>query len=213
MTRNAAAHSSASDRSAISWAGTMKRWVTFRKALRSVARSETAQSVANALQPLGFVLAAQGDLASARRCYEEAIVLAQEIGDKREIATALNNRAQLHRLQGELDAAQRLFEEVLTLVQELEDHEDIAITLLNLAMIGIGRGALDGARGMLLETLSIIDSTGSKWTSQSVFEVSAGLANRKRSGSKRPASMARPRPSRRTRGINETRRTRLSWPR
>jgi predicted ATPase len=137
------------------------------------------QCVADALQPLGIVLTAQGNLASARSCYEEAIVLAREIGDKWKIATALNNRAQLHRLEGELDAAQRLFEAVLALVQELGDHEDTAITLLNLAMIGIGRGALDRARGMLLETLAIIEATGSKWASQSVFEVSAGLAVKK----------------------------------
>lgn len=136
------------------------------------------QQVAASLQPLGIVLTAKGDLAAARSCYEEAIVLAHEIGEKWKIATALNNRAQLHRLEGELDAAQRLFEGALALFRQLGDQESTAITLLNLAMIGIYSGAVDDARAMLLETLKIIDATGSKWASQSVFEASAGLAAR-----------------------------------
>jgi hypothetical protein len=44
-------------------------------------------------------------------------------------------------------------------------------------MVGIGRGAVDRARAMLLETLAIAVATGSKSASQSVFEVSAGLAS------------------------------------
>ncbi len=134
------------------------------------------QRVAAALQPLGGVLTGQGDLPGARRCYDEAIVLAQAIGNRRDIATALNNRAQLHRLEGELDAAQSRFEQVLALVRELGDHENVAIALLNLAMVSIGRGAVDAARAMLLDALAIAAETASKSSSQSVVEVSAGLA-------------------------------------
>ncbi len=134
------------------------------------------QRVAAALQPLGLVLAGQGDLNAARKCFDEAIVLAQEIGNTREFATALNNRAQLHRLQGEFDAAQRLYEQVLAVVRDLGDHENVAIALLNLAMIEIGRGVTDPAQSMLLDALAIAAETGSKPASQSVVEVSAGLA-------------------------------------
>ncbi|HQR20369.1 MAG TPA: tetratricopeptide repeat protein [Burkholderiaceae bacterium] len=132
--------------------------------------------VASALQALGIVLIGQNDLVGARKYFDESLALEQEIGNKLSIASALNNRAQLYRLEGELDAAQRLYEQVLDVVRELGDHEDIAITLLNLAMIHIGRGAADRARGMLLETLAIAVETQSKSASQSVFEVSAGLA-------------------------------------
>ena len=45
-------------------------------------------------------------------------------------------------------------------------------------MIRIDSGVVDDARAMLLETLAIIEATGSKWASQSVFEASAGLAAR-----------------------------------
>jgi len=134
------------------------------------------QRAAAALQPLGLVLAGQGDLPGARKSFDEAIVLAQEIGNKREFAAALNNRGQLHRLEGDLEAAKPIYEQALAAVRELGDHEGVAIALLNLAMVGIGRGAVDSARTMLLETLAIAVATGSKSASQSVIEVSAGLA-------------------------------------
>jgi len=73
----------------------------------------------------------------ARRYLEEALVLAQERGDQRELAAAINAIAQLHRMEGDLDKAEPLYEEVLRLARELGDRESIAIGLLNLAMVVI----------------------------------------------------------------------------
>jgi predicted ATPase/class 3 adenylate cyclase len=134
------------------------------------------QLVEYVLQQLGFAWEGLGDLAGATDCYDEAIVLSRQLGNRREIAAALSNRAQLHRRQGTVDAAEPLHEEVLALSRELEDDEAIAVTLLNLAMIAIGRGNIDDARLMLLEALSITVSTGSQSTGQSILEVCSGLA-------------------------------------
>jgi tetratricopeptide (TPR) repeat protein len=128
------------------------------------------------LQPLGIVHHGQGNVATARGYFEEALALAQGLGNKREIAAALNALAQLHRVQGEPDLAEPLYENAVTLAHQLGDRESIAIGLLNLTMVSIGRGAIDRARGMLLEALTIADEIGSRRTGQSALEVAAGLA-------------------------------------
>jgi predicted ATPase/class 3 adenylate cyclase len=132
--------------------------------------------VAFVLQPLGFASMGLGDLRAARGYLEEALALAQQQGNKREIAAALNVLAQLHRMEGALDIAEPLYERGLALARELGDRESIAIGLLNLAMVSIGRGAGDRAREMLQDALTIAEEIGSKRESQSVLEISAGLA-------------------------------------
>jgi tetratricopeptide (TPR) repeat protein len=127
-------------------------------------------------QPLGVALLAQGDSAGARKHFEEGLTLARELGNKREIAAALNALAQVHRMEGALDAAEQLYENVVELARQLEDQESIAIGLLNLAMVAIGRGSVDRVGAQLLEVLAIADAIGSKPAGLSALEVSAGLA-------------------------------------
>jgi tetratricopeptide (TPR) repeat protein len=117
-----------------------------------------------------------GDPATARGYLEEAVAVAQELGNKRELAGALNALAQLHRAETDLERAGPLYESVVALGRELGDRESIAIGLLNLAMVSIGRGAADGARAMLVEVLVIAGEIGSKPATQSALEVVAGLA-------------------------------------
>jgi predicted ATPase/class 3 adenylate cyclase len=136
--------------------------------------------VAALLQPLGLAAHGNGDPNAARTYLTEALALARELGDKRELLAAHNALAQLHRAEGELDAAEPLYERTLTLARELGDRESTAIGLLNLAMVSIGRGADERAGRMLLEVIEIVGETGSQSAGQSVLEVSAGLAARRR---------------------------------
>ena len=133
--------------------------------------------VAYLLQPLALACVGVGDLAAARKYLNEALELAHQIGDPREIAAALNSLAQIARMEGDLATAEPLYEQVLDLGRNVHDMRDVAsISLLNLAMVAIGRDAPERARGMLLDVIAICDEVDSKPTSQSVIEVSAGLA-------------------------------------
>ncbi len=129
-----------------------------------------------ALQPLGSVCLANGDLVSARRHLEEAIALARELDNRRELSAAINAMAQLHRVEGALDAAEPLYEEVVAYARELGDNESVAVALLNLSMVAISRGSTEKARKLLLDVLAIAVDIGSKPAGQSALEVSAGLA-------------------------------------
>ncbi len=133
--------------------------------------------VARVLQPLGMAALGQGDVTAANGYLEEALALAREQGDKRELAAALNALAQLHRALGRLQTAEPLYEDGLALARELGDRESIAIGLLNLAMVAIGRSSQDRPRTMLLDALVVAEEIGSKRMGQSVLEVCAGLAS------------------------------------
>jgi hypothetical protein len=98
------------------------------------------------------------------------------LGNQRNLAAALNARAQLDRIEGRLGEADTVYHEVLALARSLGDRESIAIGLLNLAMVAIARGDGHRARAMLLEVLAIAEEVGSIRVGQSVLEVCAGLA-------------------------------------
>src|SRR5512135_1131318 len=115
-----------------------------------------------------------GDLAEARRYLDEALVMARESGDPREIAAALNSVAQIARMEGDLETAEPLYREVLEIGRDMPDVASFA--LLNLAMVAIGRDSPEKAREMLLEVIAICDELDLKPTGQSVIEVASGLA-------------------------------------
>jgi len=127
------------------------------------------------LQPLGMASVGLGDLVKAREYSEEAVTLARDLGDQRELAAAFNALAQLHRVEGELGLAEPLFENAVLITRELGDQEGIAIGLLNLAMVSIGRGSGEQARRMLLEVVTIARQIGSQPVGQSALDVTAGL--------------------------------------
>jgi tetratricopeptide (TPR) repeat protein len=117
-----------------------------------------------------------GDMIAARAHLEEAVFLARELGNTRELTAALNALGMLHRLEGRLREAAPICEQVLALTRELGDQEYIAIALLNLAMVCVGSNAGDRARSMLLEVMKIGEEIGSKPVSRSALEVCAALA-------------------------------------
>jgi len=118
----------------------------------------------------------QGHLGAARSHLEEALALAHELGDKRNLCAAMNAIAQLYRTEGALDEAEILYESALGLARELDDSESLAVGLLNLAMISICRHIQDKAREMLLQVIAIAQAIGSQRVGLSGVEVSAGLA-------------------------------------
>jgi tetratricopeptide (TPR) repeat protein len=104
---------------------------------------------------------------------QEAVELAREFGDKRQLAAALNGLAQVHRIEGALDDAEPIYQRVVALAREIDDPESVAIGLLNAAMVAIGRGRVDAARNMLREVVDIAENTGSKPVGQSALDVAA----------------------------------------
>jgi hypothetical protein len=97
------------------------------------------------------------------------------MGNRRDLAAAINALAQLERTEGHLDAAENGYDEVLELSRQLQDRETEAIALLNLAMVQIARREPRSA-ATVQAAHRIVEEIGSRRLRQSVLEVAAGLA-------------------------------------
>src|SRR5579862_4596965 len=102
--------------------------------------------------------------------------MARGFGSKRDLAAALNARAQLFHVEFALTQAQPLYEEFSAIADALGDRDLIAIGQLNLAMLTINMGNPEQTSDMIVKALSIAEESGSKPVGQSVIEVCAGLA-------------------------------------
>jgi predicted ATPase/DNA-binding SARP family transcriptional activator/DNA-binding CsgD family transcriptional regulator len=89
---------------------------------------EPAPARAKVLEGIGW-LAQQYDPERAKVAYEEMLDLSRELGEKGNVATALNSLATLAALRGDHAQARALLEENLVVLQELENEPNTATTL------------------------------------------------------------------------------------
>ena len=129
------------------WAATRRRKGCSRKAWRSRASSATRNGSRPCSSRSGWPASVAATSRRRAGISPRRSRLARELGNKRELAAALNALAQLHRMEGELDAAEPIYGDVVAIARELRDREIVAIGLLNLAMVSIGRGSTTPARG------------------------------------------------------------------
>ena len=132
--------------------------------------------LAAVLLPLGLVLAnlQRGD--DSRQVFEQAAALADEVGNQRQLAVALNGLAQGWRAAGRLEQADAQYLRVQRIAQELEDRESCAIALLNRAMVAVLRRDLPLARTLLCEVAALSAQAASEPVLLSLFDAAAGLA-------------------------------------
>ena len=148
---------------------------TLTEGLRIFEALNSRKGIGQVLQPLGMAAFGLGDLAAARSYLERSCEIARERGDKRELAAALNNLAQVHRLEGNIEHAEPLYFSVVDLARELDDRDVIAVGLLNCSMISLTRGDLGGTQRMLTEIVDIVIASGSRPIGQSALDVSAAM--------------------------------------
>jgi DNA-binding CsgD family transcriptional regulator/Tfp pilus assembly protein PilF len=117
---------------------------------RALAAGEQApaQVRVKPLEGLGWLVQRQGNYGSAKATYEELLKLSQELGDKGNVATALNSLGTMAAQQGDYDRARALLEENLAVLGQMEDERDTATTLKRYHVVGLlGFLAINGAGG------------------------------------------------------------------
>jgi predicted ATPase/class 3 adenylate cyclase len=128
------------------------------------------------LNTLTLVEAAVGETASALAYSDEAVGLAQVLGNRRSYAGTVMTRGQLLRLRGDLAGARTHYEEALAVVTDLGDHEAGAIAKLNLAMVAITEEDAATARTLLRQVWQAAASLGSVAVGQTLLDVCAAMA-------------------------------------
>jgi predicted ATPase/DNA-binding winged helix-turn-helix (wHTH) protein len=110
---------------------------------------------AKVLTGAGHLAHNQGDYATARALFEESLTLWREIGNKRGIASALNDLGWMAWRQGDYAVAQALSAESLGLWQDLGETQGVATALTNLGWTAHHRGDYTAAWSLFEESLAL----------------------------------------------------------
>jgi predicted ATPase/DNA-binding SARP family transcriptional activator/DNA-binding CsgD family transcriptional regulator len=88
-----------------------------------------SQARVKALEGRGWLVQFQGDPERTKATFEEMLKLSRELGDKGNIATALNSLGTLALARGDNERARLMLEENMSILRQLEDERDIGTTL------------------------------------------------------------------------------------
>ncbi|MET0753766.1 MAG: tetratricopeptide repeat protein [Pyrinomonadaceae bacterium] len=104
----------------------------------------------------------QGDYQSARKFYEEGLVAARAIGDKRQIAQANRGLGTVLYIMRDYETARVYLEKGLALSRELNDRHIIAISLNALGELARAQKDYRAARPLFEETLTLSRELGNQ---------------------------------------------------
>jgi tetratricopeptide (TPR) repeat protein len=138
------------------YASLLKDW------LPAVCESAVPEIRANALNLTGLQFWHIGDYRTALGCYQDALAIRQEIGDRAGQGQTLNNIAIIHQGRGDHDRALDLLQRALAIRQEIGDHAADGTTLNNIGETYRARGELDLALDLLQRALAISQEIGDR---------------------------------------------------
>jgi len=148
---------------ALWWFWDQRAWVEGDKWLTRVLASEAnARSAARAkaLTAASFFAQGQGDFGRAHMLGQAALALARELGDRRRIAWALFQLANLLSFGDDLAETEPLFEESLALFQAMGDRFGIARTLFQLGYTLFRQGDTAGSIVLLKQSQALHQELG-----------------------------------------------------
>ncbi len=108
----------------------------------------------------GVIQHTDGNLNEAERSYRKSLSLWEQIGDKQEISSVLNNLGVLNRTKGELHKALGYYQKSLFLYKEFGNIDDIATSLNNIGNIFRYQEELDEALQYYKQSLDSWEEIG-----------------------------------------------------
>lgn len=112
---------------------------------------------------LGAIEDAQGDLQAARRHYDQALVVFQQLEHSAGMCRALNNLGNLQSGLSEFPGALSYYEDALATCREAGDTQGMAQAILNIGIVEALRGKPDVALPLLRESLSLARKTNDQF--------------------------------------------------
>jgi tetratricopeptide (TPR) repeat protein len=100
------------------------------------------------------------DYSAAIAAYREAVELYRSLGERGNIASALNDLAVTERRTGDLDGAERDYREALGIARATDDREAIATYSCQLALLALGREDWPRAEAFAQEALTLSENVG-----------------------------------------------------
>jgi len=115
---------------------------------------------ANGLRLLGVAHETSGRFDEADECFEQALSLLRETGDRRNVGFMLNNLGVVAHLQGDYSAAAARYEEALAIFREVGERTCELPGLGNLAGAQVGLGEYEAAEANLRQAVAWAGTTG-----------------------------------------------------
>ena len=103
-----------------------------------------------------------GDYAEARRLYQDALNIKQQLGSRVSAAYTLGQMGNLARAQGDLDEAKTLYDQVRDISQQMGDRRSVAKALHQLGNVAYLQGDYAEARRLYQESLDIKQQLGDR---------------------------------------------------
>jgi tetratricopeptide (TPR) repeat protein len=107
------------------------------------------------LRGAGALALGQGDLASARSLNNQALTVAQELGDQTAMSQVLNGLGMLASNEGDYPTARDFYERSLESARQAGWDRGVGVAYNNMADVAMIRGDYEAARPMLEESLAI----------------------------------------------------------
>ncbi len=127
---------------------------TYLDALERYMQAGDRKGVCETNRSMGVVYGNKGDLASARRCFESSLAMAEEIGDKDSAAKAHGNLATIYDLQGRVEECENANKWCLNYFMESGDIQGAAITANNLGVLNLNKERYETASEFFEKTIA-----------------------------------------------------------
>lgn len=136
----------------------MNRWdealESYLDALERYMEAGDRKGVCETNRAMGVVYGNKGDFASARRCFESSLAMAEETGDQAAAAKARGNLATIYDLEGRVDESENANKWCLNYFIETGDVKAAAITANNLGVLNMTRERFEVASEYFEKTIS-----------------------------------------------------------
>lgn len=120
------------------------------------------KQMGDALYLQGISFSIQAEYNSAKKSYNKALKLFEEINNKKDIAGILTNLGNINYYQGELDSALNFYTRSSSISEELSDMNTLAFTLNNIGSIYSTKGDMASAISYYTRSLTINEEIGNK---------------------------------------------------
>jgi DNA-binding winged helix-turn-helix (wHTH) protein/tetratricopeptide (TPR) repeat protein len=105
--------------------------------LQQLRRSGKKGLLASALDSLGSIAEARGDMQTALQCHRQAVALFREMGDKEQYASAERHLGRALLLHGDAEGARHALDEALTIDHRINAKADTALDQLTIARVSL----------------------------------------------------------------------------
>jgi tetratricopeptide (TPR) repeat protein len=158
--------------------GEKQRWiVNIQNLLAELAEQKSSKTKGDLLNRLGRLYGSLGDYGQALLCYQQALQISQDIGDKKGESTALNNISLIYLDKGDYDTALYYLTQTLEIDRELGNKQGDGATLNNLSRVYDAKGEYDIALHYLAQSLQITKDGGDKQGEGAILNNLAGIAH------------------------------------